>query len=111
MECLLLLLLDRLQWVTAKRSAEGGSWRRMIVLAVFLSPSHLLKRLIRMRALTVERRPGWSADSIDILMILSGITGFCLSVSHPIDLWVLAVRSSARTVLLLFMVGRKEDED
>ena len=43
MECLLLLLLDRLQWVAANRSAEGGSWRRMIVLVFFLSPSHLLE--------------------------------------------------------------------
>ena len=83
----------------------------MGVLVFFLSPSHLLKRFIRMRALTVERRPGWSADSVDILMILSGITGFCLSASHPIDLRVLAVRSSARMVLLLLMVGREEDED
>ena len=55
MECLLLLLLDRLQWVTAKRSAEGGSWRRMIVLAVFLSPSHLPECFIRTKVLTVKQ--------------------------------------------------------
>ena len=82
-----------------------------IVLVFFLSPSHLLERFIRMEALTVERWPGWSADSIDILIFLSGVTGFCLSASHSIDLRVLAVRSSARTVLLLLMVGREEDED
>ena len=81
------------------------------MLVFFLSPSHLLNRFICMKALTVERRPGWSADSVDILMILSGITGFCLSASHPIDLRVLVVRSSACTVLLLLMVGCEEDED
>ena len=87
-----------------KRSAEGGGglvtgvWTIMLVF--FLSPSHLLERFIRMEALTVERWPDWGADSIDILIFLSGVTGFCLSAFHSIDLRVLAVRSSARTVSL-----------
>ena len=83
---------------------------RMIVLAFFLSPSHLLKCFICMKVLTVERWPGRSADCVDILIFLSGVTGFCLSASRSIDVRALAVLSSVHTVSSASMVGRKNEE-
>ena len=63
---------------------ETDVW--MIVLAFFLSPSHLPDLFIHTKVLTVSNNLGWRADSVDILIFLSRVTDFCLSASRSIDL-------------------------
>ena len=55
-----LLMLDCLQWVVVKKSAEGGLVMGELTaeLTLFLSPSHLPECFIRTKVLTVKQSPG-----------------------------------------------------